>query len=85
MGSPARSATPASTSARRADRDVALMLLSYVVVVGVADRLSPVLVLGCIAALYALILLAPPLASTDVFSYQFYGRMGSCTAPTPTS
>ena len=55
---------------------VALMLVSYVVIVGVAHRLSPVLVLGCIAALYALILLAPPLASTDVFSYQFYGRIG---------
>src|SRR5271170_4434387 len=44
---------------------IALMLLSYVAVVGVAHRLSPVLVLGSIAALYALILLAPPLASTD--------------------
>jgi hypothetical protein len=62
---------------------VGLMLLSYVVVVGVADRLSPVLVLGCIAALYALILLAPPLASTDVFSYQFYGRMGELYGANP--
>ena len=55
---------------------IALMLLSYVAIVGVAHRLSPVLVLGCIAALYALILLAPPLASSDIFSYQFYGRIG---------
>jgi alpha-1,6-mannosyltransferase len=55
---------------------IALMFVSYVVVVGVAHRLSPVLVLGCIAALYALILLAPPLVSTDIFSYQFYGRIG---------
>jgi alpha-1,6-mannosyltransferase len=53
-----------------------LMFVSYVVVVAVARRLSPVLVLGSIAALYALILLAPPLASTDIFSYQFYGRIG---------
>ena len=59
--------------------------LSYVVTVGVAHRLSPVLVLGSIAALYALILLAPPLASTDIFSYQFYGRIGrAATAPTRT-
>jgi alpha-1,6-mannosyltransferase len=55
---------------------VGLMFVSYVVTVGFARRLSPVLVLGTIAALYALILLAPPLASTDVFSYQFYGRIG---------
>ncbi len=55
---------------------VGLMLVSYVVTVGAARRLSPVLVLGCIAALNALILLGPPLASTDVFSYQFYGRIG---------
>jgi alpha-1,6-mannosyltransferase len=55
---------------------VGLMFVSYMVTVGAARRLSPVLVLGCIAALNALILLGPPLASTDVFSYQFYGRMG---------
>ncbi len=29
-----------------------------------------------IAALHALVLLAPPLLSTDVFSYQAYARMG---------
>lgn len=62
---------------------IALMLLSYVAVVGVAHRLSPVLVLGSIAALYALILLAPPLASTDIFSYQFYGRMGELYGANP--
>jgi hypothetical protein len=55
---------------------IGLMFVSYVVTVGVARRLPPMLVLGSIAALYALILLAPPLASTDIFSYQFYGRMG---------
>jgi hypothetical protein len=53
-----------------------LMLVSYVVTVACARRLSPPLVLGCIAALNALILLAPVLASTDIFSYQFYGRIG---------
>ncbi|MBV8219168.1 MAG: hypothetical protein JO325_11950, partial [Solirubrobacterales bacterium] len=55
---------------------LAVMLIAYVVTVGTARRLSPVLVLGCIAALNALILLGPPLASTDIFSYQFYGRIG---------
>jgi len=55
---------------------IGLMFISYVVIVASARRLSPVLVLGSIAALNALILLAPPLASTDIFSYQFYGRIG---------
>jgi Glycosyltransferase family 87 len=53
-----------------------VMFASYFATVAVADRLSPLLVLGVIAALNALILLAPPLVSTDVFSYQFYGRLG---------
>lgn len=54
-----------------------VMFVSYLTIVAVAHRLSPRLVLGVIAALYALILLAPPLVSTDVFSYQFYGRLGA--------
>ena len=54
-----------------------IMFASYVATVGAARRLSPVLVLGAIAALHALMLLAPPLVSTDVFSYQFYGRIGA--------
>jgi Glycosyltransferase family 87 len=62
---------------------VAVMFASYVATVGVARRLSPVVVLGCIAALHALILLAPPLVSTDVFSYQFYGRIGQLYGGNP--
>src|ERR1700735_4944753 len=54
---------------------MAVMFASYLAVVAVAQRLSPVLVLSAIAALNALILLAPPLVSTDIFSYQFYGRL----------
>jgi alpha-1,6-mannosyltransferase len=54
-----------------------VMFASYVLTVGVAHRLSPLLVLGVIAALHALMFLAPPLVSTDVFSYQFYGRIGA--------
>ena len=60
-----------------------VMFASYVITVGVAHRLSPLLVLGVIAALHALILLAPPLFSTDVFSYQFYGRIGAINGWNP--
>jgi hypothetical protein len=60
-----------------------LMFISYVVTVGAADRLSPLMVLGCIAGLHALMLLAPPLVSTDVFSYQFYGRIGAVYGANP--
>src|SRR6476620_2187307 len=55
---------------------VGVMFASYFLTVGTAGRLSPLLVLGVIAALNALMLLGPPLVSTDVFSYQFYGRIG---------
>jgi glycosyl transferase family 87 len=53
------------------------MFASYAVAVRASSRLSARVVLTTIAAMYALVLLAPPLLSTDVFSYQFYGRMGS--------
>jgi hypothetical protein len=56
---------------------IVVMFASYLAVVAVAHRLSPLLVLGAIAALNALMLLAPPLVSTDIFSYQFYGRLGA--------
>ena len=36
-----------------------------------------------IAAMHALVLLAPPLLSTDVFSYQFYARMGALYGANP--
>jgi Glycosyltransferase family 87 len=52
-----------------------VMLACYAVAFRNAERLSARTVLLCIAAMHALILLAPPLLSTDVFSYQFYGRM----------
>lgn len=60
-----------------------VMFISYVVVVRTADRLSPRAVLGCIAAINAVLLLAPPLLSTDIFSYQFYGRMGALFGMNP--
>jgi alpha-1,6-mannosyltransferase len=55
---------------------MAAMFASYLFAVRGSGRLSPLLVLGTIAGLHALMLLAPPLFSTDVFSYQFYGRIG---------
>ena len=62
---------------------LSLMFASYVVVVRTAGELSPRLVLTCIAALYALVLLAPPLISTDIFSYQAYARMGAVYGASP--
>lgn len=62
---------------------LALMFASYVVVVRTAGELSPRLVLTCIAALHALVLLAPPLFSTDIFSYQAYARMGAVYGSNP--
>ena len=60
-----------------------VMFASYAVAVRAAGRLSARAVLMCVAAMYALVLLAPPLLSTDVFSYQFYGRMGSLYGANP--
>lgn len=48
---------------------------AYAMAVQRADLLSARTVLASIAALHALVLLAPPLLSTDVFSYQAYARM----------
>lgn len=60
-----------------------VMFVSYVFAVQRADRLSPRVVLTCVAALMALMLLAPPLLSTDVFSYGAYGRMGTVYGANP--
>ena len=54
----------------------AVMFISYAAAVAAADQLSARAVLICIAALLTLVLLAPPLLSTDIFSYGAYGRMG---------
>lgn len=51
------------------------MFIAYAVAATRAERLSTRAVLGTVAALHALVLLAPPLFSTDVFSYQAYARM----------
>lgn len=59
------------------------MFLFYLIAVGRSERLSPRTVLMCVAALEALMLLAPPLLSTDVFSYGAYGRMGTLYGANP--
>ena len=59
------------------------MLGCYVVVVLASHQLSARAVLGSIAALYAIVLLAPPLISTDIFSYQSYSRMGAVYGVNP--
>jgi alpha-1,6-mannosyltransferase len=59
------------------------MFAAYAVAASAADRLSARSVLMCIAAMHALVLLAPSLLSTDIFSYQFYGRMGAIYGANP--
>ncbi|HEX5193344.1 MAG TPA: polyprenol phosphomannose-dependent alpha 1,6 mannosyltransferase MptB [Solirubrobacteraceae bacterium] len=53
------------------------MFCSYAIAVSVSEHLSPRLVIGSIVALIVLVMLGPPLVSTDVFSYQAYARMGA--------
>jgi hypothetical protein len=60
-----------------------LMFGSYVLAAHAAERLSARTVLMAIAAMHALVLLAPPLLSTDVFSYQFYGRIAEVYGANP--
>jgi hypothetical protein len=62
---------------------LAVMFASYAVVTSAAGRLSSRSVLMAIAALHALVLLAPPLLSTDVFSYQAYARIGALYGANP--
>jgi hypothetical protein len=54
-----------------------LMFVSYLGVVRWSAEISPRWVIAAIALLHAFVLLAPPLISTDVFSYQAYARMGA--------
>ncbi len=61
----------------------AVMFGSYVFAVRGAAELSPRVVLTSIAGLTALFLLAPVVLSTDVFSYQAYGRMGTLYGTNP--
>jgi hypothetical protein len=60
-----------------------LMFVSYAVATLAADQLSGRAVLVSIAALHVLVLLAPPLFSTDIFSYGAYGRIGALYGANP--
>jgi alpha-1,6-mannosyltransferase len=60
-----------------------LMFVSYAAVVALAGHLSARVVLIAIVAVHAVVLLGPPLASTDVFSYQAYARMGAAYGINP--
>src|ERR1700683_5156367 len=59
------------------------MFACYAVAVRTADQLSARTVLLAIVGLNAVVLLAPPLLSTDVFSYQIYARMGTLYGTNP--
>jgi alpha-1,6-mannosyltransferase len=61
----------------------AVMLLSYAVAANTANRLSGRAVLAAILALHAMVLFAPPLFSSDVFSYDAYARIGSVFGANP--
>jgi alpha-1,6-mannosyltransferase len=56
---------------------LSLMFVSYAVVVAASTQLSTRAVLIAVVVLHAVVLLGPPLVSTDVFSYQAYARLGS--------
>jgi alpha-1,6-mannosyltransferase len=60
-----------------------LMFVSYAVMVRGAHWLTARPVLIGIACLNLLLLLAPPLLSTDVFSYVAYGRIGAVYGSNP--
>lgn len=62
---------------------LALMFACWVLAAACARYLSPRAVLMAIAALHVLVLLAPPLLSTDVFSYQAYARIGALYGGNP--
>jgi alpha-1,6-mannosyltransferase len=61
----------------------ALMFVSYAAATRAAEKLTPRTVLIAILALHAIVLLAPPLFSSDVFSYAAYGRMGALNGVNP--
>jgi alpha-1,6-mannosyltransferase len=60
-----------------------VMFLCYAVAARTAHRLSGRAVLICILALHAIVLFAPPLFSSDVFSYTAYARMGTVFGANP--
>ncbi|MGH2939832.1 MAG: polyprenol phosphomannose-dependent alpha 1,6 mannosyltransferase MptB [Solirubrobacterales bacterium] len=60
-----------------------VLLISYGIAANTAQRLSPRTVIAAILALHAMVLFAPPLFSSDVFSYSAYARIGSVYGANP--
>lgn len=60
-----------------------LMLVSYVAVIRGSHQLTARTVLIGVGCLNLLVLLAPPMLSTDVFSYIAYGRIGAVYGSNP--
>ena len=59
------------------------MFASYALATRAAEQLRARTVLIAIGAFHAIVLLAPPLFSSDVFSYAAYGRMGALYETNP--
>jgi hypothetical protein len=60
-----------------------VLFISYAAAASGAHRLSPRIVLAAILALHAMVLFAPPLFSSDVFSYAAYARIGAVYGANP--
>jgi hypothetical protein len=60
-----------------------VLFVSYAVAVRSAQRLSPRAVIAAILALHAMVILGPPLFSSDVFSYTAYARIGAVYGANP--
>jgi len=60
-----------------------VLFASYAIAAHTAHRLSPRVVLGAIVALHLMVLLGPPLFSSDVFSYTAYARIGTVYGANP--
>jgi alpha-1,6-mannosyltransferase len=56
---------------------VLFMWVAYAIVIVASSRVRPALALSVVVALHVVFLLAPPLLSTDVFSYLDYARLGA--------
>jgi hypothetical protein len=60
-----------------------VLFASYAIAAQTAHRLSPRVVLGAIVALHLMVLLGPPLFSSDIFSYTAYARIGAVYGANP--
>jgi alpha-1,6-mannosyltransferase len=56
---------------------VLFMWIAYAIVIAASSRVRPLLAVSVVVALHVVFLLAPPLLSTDIFSYLDYARLGA--------